>query len=93
MKVSDLRHVLHIQNPTTMQNERGAVIPGWTTSPQLRGKVRTFSGDERNTDEQIIVNRKDEPAPPAVERKTVLADLDAGKISFEDAMKLLEGGN
>ena len=36
---------------------------------------------------------KDEPAPLATERKTVLADLDAGKISFEDAMKLLEGGD
>ena len=35
---------------------------------------------------------KDEPAPP-VDRTAVLADLDAGKISFEDAMKLLEGGN
>lgn len=54
MKVADLRHILHIQNPTTTQNDRGAVIPGWTTSAQLRGKVRTVSGDERNTDEQII---------------------------------------
>jgi hypothetical protein len=34
---------------------------------------------------------KDEPA--AVDRTTILADLDAGKISFEDAMKLLEGGD
>ena len=32
------------------------------------------------------------PTPPAVDRKAVLADLDAGKISFEDAMQLL-GGN
>ncbi len=54
MKVADLRHVLHIQNPTATQNDRGAVIPGWTTSPQLRGKVRTVSGDERNSNEQII---------------------------------------
>lgn len=36
---------------------------------------------------------KEEAATPAVERKAVLADLDAGKISFEDAMKLLEGGD
>jgi hypothetical protein len=35
---------------------------------------------------------KDEPTP-AVDRTAVLADLDAGKISFEDAMKLLEGGD
>ncbi len=44
---------------------------------------------------------RDEPAPPAPpapppapgpDRKAVLADLDAGKISFEDAMKLLQGG-
>ena len=33
---------------------------------------------------------KDEPAA-AVDRTAVLADLDTGKISFEDAMKLLEG--
>lgn len=35
---------------------------------------------------------KDEAAP-AVDRGAVLADLDAGKISFEAAMKLLEGGD
>ena len=35
---------------------------------------------------------KDEPAA-AVDRTAVLADLDTGKISFEDAMKLLEGGD
>ena len=33
------------------------------------------------------------PAPPAPDRKAVLADLDAGRISFEDAMKLLAGGD
>jgi hypothetical protein len=43
---------------------------------------------------------KDEPAapppPPPVpgpDRKVVLADLDAGRITFEDAMKLLQGGD
>lgn len=30
---------------------------------------------------------------PAVDRKQVLADLDAGLISFEDAMQKLQGGN
>jgi hypothetical protein len=33
------------------------------------------------------------PATPAPDRKAVLADLDAGTISFEDAMKLLQGGD
>ena len=30
---------------------------------------------------------------PAVDRKQVLADLDAGLISFEDAMQKLQGGD
>jgi hypothetical protein len=33
------------------------------------------------------------PAAPAVDRKAVLSDLDAGRISFDDAMKLLQGGD
>ena len=34
------------------------------------------------------------PRPtPAADRKAVLADLDAGKISFDDAMKMLQGGD
>jgi hypothetical protein len=41
---------------------------------------------------------KDEPVPPPApvptpDRKAVLADLDAGRISFEEAMKLLQGGD
>ena len=38
---------------------------------------------------------KDEPAstPVGPDRKAVLADLDAGRISFEDAMKSLQGGD
>ena len=32
-------------------------------------------------------------APPAPDRKQVLAELDAGRISFEDAMKQLKGGD
>lgn len=33
------------------------------------------------------------PTPPTPDRKAVLADLDAGRISFEEAMKLLAGGD
>jgi hypothetical protein len=35
---------------------------------------------------------KEETPPPAeAQRSTVLADLDAGRISFDDAMALLKG--
>lgn len=36
------------------------------------------------------------PAPaatPAPDRKIILADLDAGRISFDDAMQMLQGGD
>ena len=42
---------------------------------------------------------KEEAAPPASptptvpDRKAILADLDAGRISFEDAMQMLQGGD
>lgn len=38
---------------------------------------------------------KDEAAPPPAptpDRKAILADLDAGRISFDDAMRMLKGG-
>ncbi len=34
-----------------------------------------------------------EEAAPAVDRKAVLADLEAGTLSFDEAMKKLEGGD
>lgn len=34
-----------------------------------------------------------EEAAPAVDRKQVLADLEAGKLSFDDAMQKLAGGD
>lgn len=34
-----------------------------------------------------------EEAAPAVDRKTVLADLEAGTLSFDEAMKKLGGGD
>ncbi len=35
---------------------------------------------------------KEEATLPEGDRKQVLADLDAGRVSFEEAMKLLQGG-
>jgi hypothetical protein len=32
-------------------------------------------------------------APPPLDRKSILADLDAGRISFDDAMQMLQGGD
>jgi hypothetical protein len=36
---------------------------------------------------------KEEPVPVSEERRrAILSDLDAGRISFEDAMAILQGG-
>jgi head-tail adaptor len=45
MKIGDLRHVIYLQNPTTVtQNARGAEEIAWMDSPALRARVRTVSG-------------------------------------------------
>lgn len=54
MKISELRHVLYIQEPTTTQNTRGAESITWVDSGPLRGGVRTVSGDERGRNEQVV---------------------------------------
>lgn len=54
VKIGDLRHVIYLQTPTVTQNERGAEEIAWTDSPALRAKIRTASGDERITNEQVI---------------------------------------
>jgi hypothetical protein len=68
-----------------MEEELGLSYP--TIRSRLHDIIRTL-GYEPGRDEA--------PAPPAEaaprpERKAVLADLEAGRISFEDAMKLLGG--
>ena len=55
MKISELRHVVYIQTPTTAQSSRGAETITWADSPALRARVRTVSGDERSRDEQMMV--------------------------------------
>ena len=37
--------------------------------------------------------KEEAPAAPAPDRKSILADLDAGRISFDDAMQMLQGGD
>lgn len=54
MRISDLRHVVYVQTPTTSRNARGAETITWADSPMLRAKVRTVSGDERQRAEQVI---------------------------------------
>lgn len=54
MKISELRHVVNIQTATVATSARGAETVTWSDSPQVRAKVRTVSGDERNRDEQVI---------------------------------------
>lgn len=54
MRISDLRHVVYVQTPTTSRNARGAESISWVDSPPLRAKVRTVGGDEQQRDEQVI---------------------------------------
>jgi len=69
-----------------MEEELGLSYP--TIRSRLHEIIRAL-GYEPGRDEAPPVP----PAPPAPDRKAVLADLDAGRISFEDAMKLLAGGD
>lgn len=71
-----------------MEDELGLSYP--TIRSRLHEIIRTL-GYEPGKDETGAPPAP--PAPPMPDRKTVLADLDAGRISFEDAMKLLQGGD
>lgn len=68
-----------------MEDELGLSYP--TIRSRLHEIIRAL-GYEPGRDEPPAA-----PAPPGPDRKAVLADLDAGRISFEDAMKLLQGGD
>jgi hypothetical protein len=69
-----------------MEDELGLSYP--TIRSRLHEIIRAL-GYEPGRDEAPPTP----PAPPTPDRKVVLADLDAGRISFEDAMKLLAGGD
>jgi hypothetical protein len=71
-----------------MEDELGLSYP--TIRSRLHEIIRAL-GFEPGKDEPVA---PPPPVPaPGPDRKTVLADLDAGRISFEDAMKLLQGGD
>jgi hypothetical protein len=70
-----------------MEDELGLSYP--TIRSRLHEIIRAL-GFEPGKDEPV----PPPPAPvPTPDRKAVLADLDAGRISFEEAMKLLQGGD
>lgn len=69
-----------------MEDELGLSYP--TIRSRLHEIIRTL-GYEPGRDEPPAPP----PAAPKPDRKAVLADLDAGRISFDDAMKLLQGGD
>ncbi len=71
-----------------LEDELGLSYP--TIRSRLHEIIRTL-GYEPGRDEAPAPPPP--PAPPRPDRKAVLADLDAGRISFEDAMKLLDGGD
>lgn len=75
-----------------MEDELGLSYP--TIRSRLHEIIRAL-GYEPGKDEASGAQAAPPPAPPApaVDRKAVLADLDAGRISFDDAMKLLQGGD
>lgn len=68
-----------------MEDELGLSYP--TIRSRLHEIIRAL-GYEPGRDEPAPAS-----APPAPDRKQVLAELDAGRISFEDAMKQLKGGD
>lgn len=69
-----------------LEDELGLSYP--TIRSRLHEIIRTL-GYEPGRDEPAVPP----PAAPLPDRKVVLADLEAGRISFEDAMKLLQGGD
>ena len=76
-----------------MEDELGLSYP--TIRSRLHEIIRAL-GFEPGRDEPVAPIPPVPPVPPAApasDRKAVLADLDAGRISFEDAMKLLQGGD
>lgn len=72
-----------------MEDELGLSYP--TIRSRLHEIIRTLGYEPGR--EEPIPPTPPAPATPQPDRKAVLADLDAGNISFEDAMKLLGGGD
>ena len=68
-----------------MEDELGLSYP--TIRSRLHEIIRAL-GYEPGKDEPVAV-----PAPVAPDRAVILADLDAGRISFDDAMQRLQGGD
>lgn len=65
-----------------MEDELGISYP--TIRTRLHEVIRTLGHEPRREEA--------EPSAPT-ERKKVLQDLDSGKVSFEEAMRLLQGGD
>jgi hypothetical protein len=76
-----------------MEDELGLSYP--TIRSRLHEIIRTLGYEPGKDDASAppVPPAPPAPAAPAVDRKTVLADLEAGRLSFEDAMKLLQGGD
>jgi hypothetical protein len=74
-----------------MEDELGLSYP--TIRSRLHEIIRTLGYEPGKDDPATPPAPAAPPAPPGPDRKAVLADLDAGNISFEDAMKLLQGGD
>lgn len=74
-----------------MEDELGLSYP--TIRSRLHEIIRTLGYEPGRDEPGAPPPASVPPATPAPDRKAVLADLDAGTISFEDAMKLLQGGD
>jgi hypothetical protein len=74
-----------------MEDELGLSYP--TIRSRLHEIIRTLGYEPGKDEAGAQPAPPAPPTPPGPDRKAVLADLDAGNISFEEAMKLLEGGD
>ena len=74
-----------------MEDELGLSYP--TIRSRLHEIIRALGYEPGRDEPSAPPPAPVPPPPPSPDRKAVLADLDAGKISFEDAMKLLQGGD
>ena len=74
-----------------MEDELGLSYP--TIRSRLHEIIRTLGYEPGKDEGGAPPASPPPPAQPMPDRKAVLADLDAGRISFDDAMKLLQGGD
>lgn len=54
VRAGTLRHQIVIQQPASVQNTRGEMVPGWTTFATIRCRVIPMTGNELESAQQIL---------------------------------------